>query len=81
MREHETSADDSDASSDAESSKRVRGTPERRALRTRSQPQSPGLLARPVSIAVPATGKQAILIVSAGSVGNRGEDDVDSGTH
>lgn len=48
-------------------------------LRSRSQVQSPGLLVRPVSVAIPAGGNQTVLNFSAGLVAD--EDDVDSETH
>lgn len=48
-------------------------------LRSRSQVQFPGLLVRPVSVAIPAGGNQTVLNFSASLVAD--EDDVDSETH
>ncbi|XP_048623924.1 uncharacterized protein LOC125592641 [Brassica napus] len=51
-------------------------------LRSRSQTQSPGLLARPVLIVIPVGGPRRAPNASTGSVGDRAlDDDIDSSTH
>ncbi|KAF3569557.1 hypothetical protein DY000_02016186 [Brassica cretica] len=51
-------------------------------LRSRSQTQSPGLLARPVLIVIPVGGARRAPNASTGSVGDRAlDDDIDSSTH
>ncbi|KAH0883799.1 LOW QUALITY PROTEIN: hypothetical protein HID58_059895, partial [Brassica napus] len=62
-----------------ESSEKTRRGP---TLRSRSQAQSPGLLARPVSVDVPAGGVQRASNASSGSVGDLAlTDEIDSPTH
>ncbi|KAF3500918.1 hypothetical protein F2Q69_00042491 [Brassica cretica] len=71
--------DDSSEVGSLERAQKVQRTP---VLRSRSQAQSPGLLARPVLIAVPAGGNRMASDNSAISAGDRAlNDEVDSLTH
>ncbi|KAF2541228.1 hypothetical protein F2Q68_00029536 [Brassica cretica] len=81
-REKEALPDHPDESSEVGSLERAQKTQRGPTLRSRSQTQSPGLLARPVSVAVPAGGVQKAPNVSTGSVGDQAlNDEIDSLTH
>ena len=78
-REKEALPDHPDESSEVGSLERAQKARRGPTLRSRSQAQSPGLLARPVSIAVPVGGVRRAPNTSAGSIGDRAlDDDVDS---
>ncbi|KAH0936485.1 hypothetical protein HID58_013602 [Brassica napus] len=81
-REKEVLPDCPDESSEVGSLERAQKARRGPTLRSRLQAQSPGLLARPVSIAVPVGGVRKAMNASTGSVGDRALDaDVDSSTH
>ncbi|KAF3532212.1 hypothetical protein DY000_02040686 [Brassica cretica] len=82
VREQEALPDRADASSVAGSSERARKALRGPVLRSRSQAQFPGLMAKPVSIAVPADRNRTTPNAPAGSVGGQPHgDDVGSSTH
>ncbi|KAF2598330.1 hypothetical protein F2Q68_00010203 [Brassica cretica] len=71
-----------DESSEAGSLERARKVQRGRVLRPRSQAQSPGLLARPVSVAIPSGGAREAPDTSASSAGDRAlNDEIDSSSH
>jgi len=71
-----------DESSEVGSLERAQKVQRGPVLRSRSQAQSPGLLARPVSVAIPAGGTRKASDNSASSAGDRVlNDEVDSLTH
>ncbi|KAF3523947.1 hypothetical protein F2Q69_00047903 [Brassica cretica] len=78
-REKEALPDHPDESSEVGSLERAQKARRGPTLRSRSQAQSPGLLARPVSIAVPVGGVRRAPNTSAGSIGDRALDDDGSG--
>lgn len=81
-REKEVLPDRPDESSEVGSLERTQKSRRGPILRSRSQAQSPGLMARPVSIAVSAGGARKTPNTSAGSVGDRPfNEDIDSSTH
>ncbi|XP_009115868.1 uncharacterized protein LOC103841107 [Brassica rapa] len=81
-REKEVLPDCPDESSEVGSLERAQKARRGPTLRSRLQAQSPGLLARHVSIAVPVGGVRKATNASTGSVGDRALDaDVDSSTH
>ena len=80
--EKEALPDRPDESSEVGSLERAQKARRGPTLRSRSQAQSPGLLARPVSIAIPVGGARRAPDSSVGSAGDRAlNDDVDSSTH
>ncbi|KAF3513955.1 hypothetical protein F2Q69_00001595 [Brassica cretica] len=80
--EKEALPDRPDDSSEVGSLERAQKARRGPTLRSRSQAQSPGLLARPVSIAVPVGGARRAPDTSVGSAGDRAlNDDVNSSTH
>ncbi|KAH0902955.1 hypothetical protein HID58_042458 [Brassica napus] len=82
VREQKAFPDRADASSVAGSSERARKALRGPMLRSRSQAQFPGLMAKPVSIAVPADRNWTTPNAPAGSVGGQPHgDDVGSTTH
>lgn len=82
MREQEALLDHFGASSKARSSEKARKALWRPVLRSRSQVQSPGLMDKPVSIAVPADKNRTTPNASAGLVRDQPRCyDVDSSTH
>lgn len=82
MREQEALLDHFGASSKARSSEKARKALWRPVLRSRSQVQSPGLMDKPVSIAVPAAKNRTTPNVSAGLVRDQPRCyDVGSSTH
>ncbi|XP_048619866.1 uncharacterized protein LOC106354951 [Brassica napus] len=81
-KEKEVLLDRPDESSEVGSLERAEKVQRGPVLRSRLQAQSPGLLARPVSIAIPAGGTRKALDNSASSAGDRAlNDEVDSLTH
>ena len=77
-REKETLSDRPDESSEVGSLERAQKARRGPTLRSRSQAQSLGLLARLVSIAVPVGGARREPNTSTGSIGDRAlDDDVD----
>ncbi|KAL0753031.1 hypothetical protein Bca101_090699 [Brassica carinata] len=71
-----------DESSEAGSLERARKVQRGRVLRPRSQAQSPGLLARPVSVVIPSGGAREAPDTSASSAGDRAlNDEIDSSSH
>ncbi|KAF3539404.1 hypothetical protein F2Q69_00020373 [Brassica cretica] len=81
-REKEVLPDRPDKSSEVGSLERAQKTRRGPTLRSRSQTQSPGLLVRPVSIAVPVGGAQRAPNTSFGYVSDRSlDDEIDSPTH
>ena len=70
-REKEALPDRPDESSEVGSLERAHKTRRGPPLRSRSRTQSPGLLARPVLVAVPAGGVQRVPNASTGSVSDR----------
>ncbi|KAH0859217.1 hypothetical protein HID58_087478 [Brassica napus] len=81
-REKEALPDRPDESSGVGSLERAQKARRGPTLRSRSQAQSPGLIARPVSMAVPVGGTRRVPNTSAISVGDRAlDDDVESSTH
>ncbi|XP_013613868.1 PREDICTED: uncharacterized protein LOC106320047 [Brassica oleracea var. oleracea] len=78
-KDEEVLLDRPDESSEAGSSERDRKVHRGRVLRPRSQAQSPGLLARPVSVAFPSGGARKAPDTSASSAGDRAlNDEIDS---
>ncbi|KAF3584655.1 hypothetical protein F2Q69_00029971 [Brassica cretica] len=81
-KEKEVLLDRPDESSEAGSLERARKVQWGWVLRPRSQAQSPGLLARPVSIAIPSGGAREAPDTSASSAGDRAlNDEIDSSSH
>ncbi|XP_048620156.1 uncharacterized protein LOC125590583 [Brassica napus] len=81
-KEKEVLLDRSDESSEVGSLERAQKVQRGPVLRSRSHVQSPGLLARPVSIVIPAGGTRKASDNSASSAGDRAlNDEVDSLTH
>ncbi|KAH0903197.1 hypothetical protein HID58_042700 [Brassica napus] len=81
-REKEALSDRPDESSEVGSLERAQKARRGPTLRSRSQAQSPGLLARPVSIAISVGGAQRVPNTSIGFVCDRALDnDFDSSTH
>ena len=81
-KEKEVLLDRPDQSSEAGSLERARKVQWGRVLRPRSQAQSPGLLARPVSVAIPSGGAREAPDTSASSAGDRAlNDEIDSSSH
>ncbi|KAF2541225.1 hypothetical protein F2Q68_00029535 [Brassica cretica] len=81
-REKEALPDRPDESSEVGLLERAQKTQRGPTLRSRSQTQSPDLLARPVSVVVPAGRVQRAPNVSTGSVGDQAlNDEIDSPTH
>ncbi|KAF2553773.1 hypothetical protein F2Q68_00035311 [Brassica cretica] len=78
-KDEEVLLDRPDESSEPGSSERDRKVHRGRVLRPRSQAQSPGLLARPVSVAIPSGGARKAPDTSASSAGDRAlNDEIDS---
>ncbi|KAG5393254.1 hypothetical protein IGI04_023217, partial [Brassica rapa subsp. trilocularis] len=78
-REKEVLPDRPDESSEVGSLERAQKTRRGPTLRSRSQTQSPGLLARPVSIAIPVGGARRAPNTSSGSLGDQAlDDEIDS---
>ncbi|KAL0815621.1 hypothetical protein Bca101_072065 [Brassica carinata] len=81
-KEKEVLLDRPGESSEAGSLERARKVQRRRVLRPRSQAQSPSLLARPVSVAIPSGGAREAPDTSASSAGDRAlNDEIDSSSH
>ncbi|KAF2556544.1 hypothetical protein F2Q68_00016134 [Brassica cretica] len=81
-KEKEVLLDRPDESSEAGSLERARKVQRGRVLRPRSQVQSPCLLARPVSVAIPSGGAREALDTSASSASDRAlNDEIDSSSH
>ncbi|KAF2607086.1 hypothetical protein F2Q68_00044301 [Brassica cretica] len=81
-KEKEGLLDRTDKSSEAGSLERARKVQRGQVLRPRSQAQSPGLLARPVSVAIPSGGAREAPDTSASSAGDRAlNDEIDSSSH
>lgn len=71
IKEREDSSENPNASFDAKASEKTQETRQGPILCSRSQMQSLGIMANPVSIAIPADGNQVAMIISVGSVGDR----------
>ncbi|KAH0892804.1 LOW QUALITY PROTEIN: hypothetical protein HID58_055233 [Brassica napus] len=81
-KEKEGLLDRPDESYEAGSLERAQKIQRGRVLRPRSQAQSPGLLARPVSVAIPSGGAREAPDTSASSAGDRAlNDEIDSSSH
>ncbi|KAF3591442.1 hypothetical protein DY000_02023633 [Brassica cretica] len=81
-KEKEGLLDRPDESYEAGSLERARKVQQGQVLRPRSHAQSPGLLARPVSVAIPSGGAREAPDTSASSAGDRAlNDEIDSSSH